>query len=180
MTGSVFVLKQVTLWLLAYRNQTQTHTHLSPLLSPYDVNSDFIHGTSAELLTHTTPTTPSITPSQLPHWKEPLLLNKVLYVLNVYEHHFYLLVILLVWSKWNVLYFQKSGFSPTPVTKQYPSWTWPWFNPFEILPIKMRSVCRVWITGFGTANIHSTNSLPPKISFEPSYICFLRYTATTE
>lgn len=132
-----------------------THSHTSfPLLSPYDVNTDSMHGTSVEPLTHTTPPpTPAITPLQPLHWKAPLLL----YVLNIYEYHFQNWIVLVWWSKWNCIFknlpFLPAGFSPAPVTKHHRS-TRPWFNPFEILPIKMRSVCRVWFRWFDIANIH--------------------------
>ena len=63
----------------------------------------------------------------------------------------------MVWSKCPFL---QAGFSLTPVTKQCHSWTWSWFNPFEILPIE----------GFNIGNIQSTNSFLHRMSFETNNI----------
>lgn len=63
-------------------SQPNTHTHTSfPLLSPYDVNADFMHFTSVELLTHKN--LPSNPPSLLPHLKATFYKNKGLYLLYI-------------------------------------------------------------------------------------------------
>lgn len=105
---------------------------------------------------HPFTTTTTITPSQPPHWKAPPVTKQHPSVCLMYRS--VSVKILFAWSKWKWFYFLKSAFSCWIQSNSLTVKTWTWLNPVEILPIRVRSVCRLWISGFSVANIHSINS----------------------